>query len=63
MFFSFYVDSIWISADDAYFVGEIYTLQDLNVWFCAEKGFLSIDNVFSWLFFMYTRQLQILWRT
>ena len=35
----------WIRADDAYFVGEIYTLSDLSVWFCAEKGFLSIDSI------------------
>jgi len=39
-------DSIWIRADDAYFVGEMYTLQDLSVWFCAEKEFLSIDHIF-----------------
>ena len=39
------VDSIWIGADDAYFVGEIYTLYDHSVWFCAEKGFHSIDIV------------------
>jgi len=32
-------------ADDANFVGEIYTLYDLSVWFCAEKGFLSIDSL------------------
>jgi len=37
-------DSIWKRADDAYFVGEIYTLQELSVWF-AEKAFLSTDIV------------------
>ena len=37
---------IWIRADDAYFVDEIYNLlYDLNVWFFAEKGFLSMDNL------------------
>ena len=36
--------SIWIRADDAYFIEQIYTLLDLCVWFCAEKGFLSIDK-------------------
>jgi len=36
--------SDWIRADDIYFVGEIYTLEDLSVSFCAEKGFPSIDS-------------------
>jgi len=36
--------SVWIRANDAYFVGEIYTLYDLGVWFFAGKGFLSIDR-------------------
>ena len=38
-------DSTWIRADDAYFLGEIFTLQDLSVWFCADKGFLSIGSI------------------
>jgi len=32
-------DSTWIRADDVYIVGEIDTLQDLSVWFFAEKVF------------------------
>jgi len=34
-------------ADDAYMMilGEIYTPQDLSVWFFDEKGFLSIGSV------------------
>jgi len=38
-------DPIWIIADDAYIVGELYTLEDPSVWFFAEKLFLSIDSV------------------
>ena len=38
------IDYIWIRADDAYFVGEMYTLEERCVWFFAGKGFLSIDN-------------------
>ena len=33
--------NFWIRTDDAYFVGEIYTLSDLNVYFFAGKGLLS----------------------
>jgi len=36
--------SIWIRADDAYIIGEIYTLYVLIVWFFAERGFLSIES-------------------
>ena len=39
-------DSILIRADDAYFVGEIYTLYELGVWFFSGKGLLSIDSAF-----------------
>ena len=31
------------SADDAYFVSELYTQWDLSVWFFAGKGYLSIE--------------------
>jgi len=34
------MDSIGIKADDAYFGGEMHTLQDLSAWFFAGKGFL-----------------------
>jgi len=40
----FYICSIWIRADDAYPVREIYALQDRSVWFFAWKGFLAIHN-------------------
>jgi len=39
-------DSIWKRADDAYLVGEIYTMKELGVWFFAEKGFLSLGSDF-----------------
>ena len=36
--------SLWTRPDDAYFVGEIYTLQELSVWFFAGKGLFSIER-------------------
>jgi len=38
------LNSIWITIDDAYLLGQIYTLLSSYVWFIAGKGFLSIDK-------------------
>ena len=44
----FYICYIWIRADDAYPVSEIYGLQNRSVWFFAWKGFLAIHNGFEY---------------
>jgi len=44
--------SIWVRADDAHVVGELYTLHDLIVWSLPVKGFLPIDSNLQYITFI-----------